>query len=75
MTATLPTDMPSTGPGQSVRKSVDREELSQRLFGSAAKKSYDPTELSRWQLRRHRTGVAAVAAIVAHNRANTHYGD
>ena len=28
MTATLPITMPSTGPGQSARKSVDREELS-----------------------------------------------
>jgi hypothetical protein len=71
MTPTLPTTMPSTGPGQSVRKSVDRGELSRRLLGSAARKCYDPTELFRRQLRPARDGVAAVAAA----RANTHYGD
>jgi hypothetical protein len=41
MTATLPS-LPTTGAPQSGRKSVDRQQLSTRLLGSAAKKSYDP---------------------------------
>src|SRR5687768_16058330 len=42
MTATIPSPMPTPTAGQSGRKPVDREELSTRLPGSAAKKSYDP---------------------------------
>ena len=42
MTATIASDMPSTSTGQSGKRPVDREELSSRLLGSAAKKSYDP---------------------------------
>jgi hypothetical protein len=47
MTATLPS-MPTTGPRQSVKKPVDRQELSSRLLGSAAKKSYDPVVDIDW---------------------------
>src|SRR5215204_1425687 len=42
MTATLSTPMPTEGTGQSGKKPVDRQALSTRLLGSAAKKSYDP---------------------------------
>jgi hypothetical protein len=42
MTATIASNMPSTSAGQSGKRPVDREELSSRLLGSAAKKSYDP---------------------------------
>jgi hypothetical protein len=44
MTATLPA--PTSGPR--TRKPVDREELSTRLLGSAAKKSYDPVVDIDW---------------------------
>ena len=42
MTATIASNMPRTSAGQSGKRPVDREELSSRLLGSAAKKSYDP---------------------------------
>jgi hypothetical protein len=42
MTATIASNMPSTSAGQSGKRPVDREELSSRLLGSAAKRSYDP---------------------------------
>ena len=42
MTATIPSTMPTSGPTQSGRKPVDRQELSTRLLGSAAKNFYDP---------------------------------
>src|SRR3954465_8249566 len=42
MTATLSTPMPTDGSGQSGKKPVDRQALSARLLGAAAKKSYDP---------------------------------
>jgi hypothetical protein len=47
MTATIPT-VPTTATGQSGRKPVDRQELSSRLLGSAAKKSYDPVVDIDW---------------------------
>jgi hypothetical protein len=47
MTATIPT-MPTTATGPSGRKPVDRQELSSRLLGSAAKKSYDPVVDIDW---------------------------
>jgi len=46
MTATL--SMPTDGSGQSVKKPVDRQALSARLLGSAAKKSYDPVVDIDW---------------------------
>ncbi|MFL6097170.1 MAG: diiron oxygenase, partial [Blastococcus sp.] len=48
MTATLPTPMPIEGTGQSSKKPVDRQALSARLLGSAAKKSYDPVVDIDW---------------------------
>jgi hypothetical protein len=48
MTATVPSSMPSTTPRQSGRRPVDREELSTRLLGSAARKSYDPVVDIDW---------------------------
>jgi hypothetical protein len=48
MTATIPSTMPTTGPAQSGRKPIDRQELSTRLLGSAAKKSYDPAVDIDW---------------------------
>jgi hypothetical protein len=52
MTVTIPTTTPSTmptpGPAQSGRKPVDRQEMSARLLGSAAKKSYDPVVDIDW---------------------------
>ena len=47
MTATVPS-MPNKSPGQSARSRVDREELSRRLLGSAAKRSYDPVVDIDW---------------------------
>jgi hypothetical protein len=47
MTATLP-PTPTTGTRQTGRKPVDRQELSSRLLGSAAKKSYDPVVDIDW---------------------------
>jgi hypothetical protein len=48
MTATIPPSMPSTSTRQSGRKPVDRQDLSSRLLGSAAKKSYDPVVDIDW---------------------------
>src|SRR5215204_4603078 len=48
MTATLSTPMPTEGTGQSGKKPVDRQALSTRLLGSAAKKSYDPVVDIDW---------------------------
>ncbi|WP_324277617.1 diiron oxygenase [Blastococcus brunescens] len=48
MTATISSTMPTSGAGQSGRRRVDREELSSRLLGSAAKKSYDPVVDIDW---------------------------
>ena len=48
MTATIPPTMPITGAGQSNRRPVDRQALSRRLLGSAAKKSYDPVVDIDW---------------------------
>src|SRR5687768_16873078 len=48
MTATIPSPMPTPTAGQSGRKPVDRQELSTRLLGSAAKKSYDPVVDIDW---------------------------
>ena len=44
MTVTLP----STASDRPTRKPVDRQELSTRLLGSAAKKSYDPVVDIDW---------------------------
>jgi hypothetical protein len=46
MTATLP--VPSAAEGRPARKPVDRQDLSTRLLGSAAKKSYDPVVDIDW---------------------------
>jgi hypothetical protein len=48
MTATLPTPMPTKAAPQSGKKPVDRQALSARLLGSAAKKSYDPVVDIDW---------------------------
>src|SRR3954447_23330200 len=48
VTATLPTTMPTQSTGQSTKKPVDRQALSSRLLGSAAKKSYDPVVDIDW---------------------------
>src|SRR3954467_10079777 len=48
VTATLPTPMPTESTGQSAKRPVDREALSTRLLGSAAKKSYDPVVDIDW---------------------------
>jgi hypothetical protein len=48
MTATISPTMPTSGAGQSGRRPVDRQELSTRLLGSAAKKSYDPVVDIDW---------------------------
>ncbi|TQN43187.1 para-aminobenzoate N-oxygenase AurF [Blastococcus colisei] len=48
MTATIPSTMPTSTPAQSGRRPVDREELSSRLLGSAAKRSYDPVVDIDW---------------------------
>jgi hypothetical protein len=48
VTATLPTPMPTEGTRQSTKKPVDRQALSARLLGSAAKKSYDPVVDIDW---------------------------
>ena len=48
MTATLSTSMPTDGSGQSGKQPVDRQALSTRLLGSAAKKSYDPVVDIDW---------------------------
>ena len=48
MTATLSTPMPTEAGSQSAKKPVDREALSARLLGSAAKKSYDPVVDIDW---------------------------
>jgi hypothetical protein len=40
--------MPTPGPGHSGRRPVDREALSTRLLGSAARKSYDPVVDIDW---------------------------
>jgi hypothetical protein len=48
MTVTLPTPMPTNAAGQSGRRPVDRQALSTRLLGSAAKKSYDPVVDIDW---------------------------
>src|SRR3954454_20590811 len=48
MTATLSTPMPTDGARQSEKNPVDRQELSSRLLGSAAKKSYDPVVDIDW---------------------------
>src|SRR3954454_10252469 len=48
VTATLPTTMPTQSTGQSTKKPVDRQSLSSRLLGSAAKKSYDPVVDIDW---------------------------
>jgi len=48
MTATLSTPMPTDAASQSGKRPVDREALSARLLGSAAKKSYDPVVDIDW---------------------------
>src|SRR3954471_2018356 len=48
MTATLSAPMPTEGSGQSGKRPVDRQALSTRLLGSAAKKSYDPVVDIDW---------------------------
>jgi P-aminobenzoate N-oxygenase AurF len=48
MTVTLPVRMPTSSDTQSGKKPVDREALSARLLGSAAKKSYDPVVDIDW---------------------------
>lgn len=48
MTATIPPTMPTTAAGQSDRRPVDRQTLSTRLLGSAAKRSYDPVVDIDW---------------------------
>src|SRR3954453_1756681 len=48
MTATLSTPMPTDDARQSGKKPVDRQALSARLLGSAAKKSYDPVVDIDW---------------------------
>src|SRR5215217_1270861 len=48
MTATIASNMPSTSAGQSGKRATDRQELSTRLLGSAAKKSYDPVSDIDW---------------------------
>src|SRR4051812_43839495 len=48
VTATLPTPMPIESTAQSSKKPVDRQALSTRLLGSAAKKSYDPVVDIDW---------------------------
>src|SRR4051795_3334180 len=48
VTATLSTPMPTEGTGQSGKRPVDRQALSTRLLGSAAKKSYDPVVDIDW---------------------------
>jgi hypothetical protein len=48
MTATITNTMPRHADGHSGRKPVDRQELSSRLLGSAAKKSYDPVVDVDW---------------------------
>ena len=48
MTATLSTPMPTEAGSQSGKRPVDREALSARLLGSAAKKSYDPVVDIDW---------------------------
>jgi hypothetical protein len=40
--------MPTESTGQSAGKAVDRQTLSTRLLGSAAKKSYDPVVDIDW---------------------------
>ncbi|HET6392633.1 MAG TPA: diiron oxygenase [Blastococcus sp.] len=48
MTATVPSTMPTPPPRQSGRRPLDRQALSARLLGSAAKKSYDPVVDIDW---------------------------
>ncbi|UOY02683.1 AurF N-oxygenase family protein [Blastococcus sp. PRF04-17] len=48
MTATISSTMPRPTAGQSGRTPVDRQELSARLLGSAAKRSYDPVVDIDW---------------------------
>src|SRR3954469_23669593 len=48
MTATISSSMPSSSTRQSGRRPVDRQDLSTRLLGSAAKKSYDPVVDIDW---------------------------
>jgi hypothetical protein len=48
MTAPISSSMPSATAGQSTQKPVDRQELSTRLLGSAAKRSYDPVVDIDW---------------------------
>jgi hypothetical protein len=48
MTATLSPSMPTTPARHSGRKPVDRQALSTRLLGSAARKSYDPVVDIDW---------------------------
>ena len=48
MTATISSTMPTRDAAQSGRRPVDRQELSTRLLGSAAKKSYDPVVDIDW---------------------------
>jgi hypothetical protein len=48
MTVTTPTTMPREAARQSRRRPASREELSSRLLGSAAKKSYDPVVDIDW---------------------------
>jgi hypothetical protein len=48
VTATLPTPMPTGSTGHSAKRPVDRQALSTRLLGSAAKKSYDPVVDIDW---------------------------
>jgi hypothetical protein len=48
MTVLTSTTMPSATARQSGRRPVDRQELSTRLLGSAAKKSYDPVVDIDW---------------------------
>jgi hypothetical protein len=48
MTATISSSLPSSTFPQSGRQPVARQELSSRLLGSAAKKSYDPAVDIDW---------------------------
>jgi hypothetical protein len=48
MTGTISSSMPSSTARQSGRKPVDRQDLSTRLLGSAAKTSYDPVVDIDW---------------------------
>jgi hypothetical protein len=48
MTATIPSPVPTPGTRHSGKRPVDRQALSARLLGSAAKKSYDPVVDIDW---------------------------